>query len=203
MPALEALVDRFVSEANTLPVGISVDSRFSHANWAWDLGGISFPLLADFHPRGAVAASYGLFDEKSGIAQRSTVIVDTEGVARYAAGVAPGGQRNMLELLGHARELSAGRPIDAPRTRGRLSGDATLFMKGGCRFCDSVLRAMTNLHCRNHVQVRDVVKDPAARAELERIAGAGSKVPTLVQGGKPQHESADIIRDLGLLYARS
>jgi len=203
VPALEALVERFVTETNTLPVGLSVDSRHSHANWAWDLGGISFPLLADFQPRGAVASSYGLFDEKGGIASRSTVIIDVEGVVRHASAVPKGGQRDMLELLERTREVSAGKPITPPRAYGRLAGDATLYKREGCRFCDSVLRAMTNLHCLGEVRVLDVVKDPAARAELDRIAGAGAKVPTLVQRGEAQPESSEIIRRLGLLYARS
>ena len=203
MPALEALVERFLGETNTFPVGLSVDSRYSHANWAWDLGGISFPLLADFQPRGAVAASYGLYLGESGIAGRSTVIIDTEGIVRHASGVAVGGKRDLFELLERAREVSAGQSIAIPPPRGRLPADATLYTKQGCRFCDAVLRAMTNLHCRDEVRVRDVVNDPAARAELESIAGVGSKVPALVQGGQVQHESADIIRALGLLYARS
>src|SRR6266850_645006 len=38
-------------------LGISVDSIYSHGAWA-AVRGITFPLLADFHPKGAVAQSY-------------------------------------------------------------------------------------------------------------------------------------------------
>ena len=76
MPALEALLNRFEA-ANTQPLGISVDSIFCHANWAGSIGGITFPLLADFHPKGAVADSYGLYLDPLGITDRATVIVDS------------------------------------------------------------------------------------------------------------------------------
>ena len=35
--------------AHTQVLGVSVDSVFCHANWAASMGGVSFPLLADFH----------------------------------------------------------------------------------------------------------------------------------------------------------
>jgi len=35
-------------------LGISVDSVHSHRAFARELGGIDFPLLADFHPKGDV-----------------------------------------------------------------------------------------------------------------------------------------------------
>jgi alkyl hydroperoxide reductase subunit AhpC len=47
---VEALQERFFA-ANTQVLGISIDSVYCHLNWAMSLGGISFPLLADIHPR--------------------------------------------------------------------------------------------------------------------------------------------------------
>ena len=55
---MQALLPRFRA-AHTQVLGVSVDSMYCHANWARDLGGVSFPLLADFHPKGEVARSYG------------------------------------------------------------------------------------------------------------------------------------------------
>ena len=57
---MEKLVARFRS-AHTQVLGVSVDSIFCHANWAQSMGGISFPLLADFNPKGAMATSYGTY----------------------------------------------------------------------------------------------------------------------------------------------
>ena len=41
-------------------VGVSTDSRFANAAWAEKLGGITYPLLSDFYPHGAVAERYGV-----------------------------------------------------------------------------------------------------------------------------------------------
>jgi glutathione S-transferase len=78
-----------------------------------------------------------------------------------------------------------------------------LYVREGCRFCASVLRAAQNLHCTNLFHVRDVEKDPNARRDLDAVAGEGAKVPTLVEGGKVMQESGDIIRYLAEMYARA
>ena len=65
-------------------LGISVDSRFSLRQFGLSLGGLPFPLLADFHPHGGVAAQYGILNPDSGIAGRSVFIIDTSGVVQYA-----------------------------------------------------------------------------------------------------------------------
>jgi peroxiredoxin len=61
---------------------ISVDSAYSHRAWA-DAEDFNFALLSDFWPHGAVARSYGVFDENLGIATRGTFIIDKSGVVRW------------------------------------------------------------------------------------------------------------------------
>ncbi len=46
--------------------------------------GLSFPLLSDFWPHGDVARAYGVFNEKRGCPDRSTFIVDRDGVLRWS-----------------------------------------------------------------------------------------------------------------------
>lgn len=87
-------------------MGISVDSKFSHDNWANSLGGISFPLLADFHPKGAVASLYGLYLEDNGITDRATVIIDKEGVVQYAESAGVPGLRKAEDLLNECRKVN-------------------------------------------------------------------------------------------------
>ena len=58
--------------------GISVDSTFSHKVFQQQLG-ISIPLLADFHPKGAVCRDYGVFVEERGHSERALVMIDPEG----------------------------------------------------------------------------------------------------------------------------
>ena len=72
---------RFQNDAVQV-VTISVDSFFVHKVWA-EQEGFDFPLLSDFWPHGAVAQSYGVFDEQKGSARRGTFLVDTEGVVRW------------------------------------------------------------------------------------------------------------------------
>ena len=60
-------------------LAISVDTGFSLRTWA-DQQNFGFELLSDFWPHGAVARSYGVFDEKLGAAIRGTFIIDKNGV---------------------------------------------------------------------------------------------------------------------------
>src|SRR5688500_3741111 len=60
MDAYSQSVSQFQAEGAQV-FGISVDSTWSHPAWA-EARGISFPLLADFHPRGAVAELYGVYN---------------------------------------------------------------------------------------------------------------------------------------------
>jgi peroxiredoxin len=63
-------------------LAISVDTGFSLRTWA-DQQNFGFELLSDFWPHGAVARSYGVFDEKLGAAIRGTFIIDKNGVLRW------------------------------------------------------------------------------------------------------------------------
>ena len=87
---------------------MSVDSRFSHENWAKSLGGISFPLLQDFHPKGEVAKNYRAYLEDKGITDRATVVIDKQGVVRYSVSVTPAGQRDPSDLLAECQKINKG-----------------------------------------------------------------------------------------------
>jgi peroxiredoxin len=64
-------------------LGISVDSIYSHGAWA-AVRGLTFPLLADFHPKGSVAQAYRVYREKDGFSERALYVVDADGVIRYS-----------------------------------------------------------------------------------------------------------------------
>ncbi|GAC1658983.1 MAG: hypothetical protein NVS4B13_02880 [Candidatus Elarobacter sp.] len=63
-------------------MGVSTDSRFANAAWAEKLGGVSYPLLSDFYPHGAVAERYGVL-RPQGMADRAIFIIGKDGVVRY------------------------------------------------------------------------------------------------------------------------
>ena len=71
-----------LSGLNAQVFAISVDSAPVHKIWAEQLGGIDYPLLADFWPHGEVAKRYGVLLE-SGVAARATFIIDMTGTIRY------------------------------------------------------------------------------------------------------------------------
>jgi len=108
MPDIEKNLDAFKA-ADTQVLSISVDSKYSHDNWASiSLGGISYPLLADFHPKGKVATSYGLYLEEKGITDRATVVIDKQGIVKYVQSVGVGGLRKAEDLLKICQDINQG-----------------------------------------------------------------------------------------------
>lgn len=81
MPSYEDDLDRFEG-LNTQVLGISVDSIPSHEAWQKSVGGITYPLLADFYPHGGVAEQYGVLREQ-GMSERALFIIDKEGIVRF------------------------------------------------------------------------------------------------------------------------
>ena len=59
-------------------LGVSVDSLWSHKAFAAQQG-LTYPLLADFQPRGAVAEKYGVFLPEKGFSARTAFIIGKDG----------------------------------------------------------------------------------------------------------------------------
>jgi peroxiredoxin len=59
-------------------LGISVDSLWAHKAFAAQQG-VSYPLLADFHPKGAVAQMYGVYLADKGLSARTAFIIGRDG----------------------------------------------------------------------------------------------------------------------------
>ena len=55
---------RELEERGATLLGISVDGAFCHKAFQEHLG-VSFPLLADFHPKGEVAKDYGVWSRST------------------------------------------------------------------------------------------------------------------------------------------
>lgn len=72
-----------LESADAQILGLSVDSAWAHLAFAKHMG-ITYPLLADFHPKGAVAESFGLYNSERGFTFRATVIVDKAGKVAWA-----------------------------------------------------------------------------------------------------------------------
>jgi peroxiredoxin len=59
-------------------LGISVDSLWAHKAFA-PSNGITYPLLADFHPKGEVSKKYGVYLEDRGFSARTAFIIGKDG----------------------------------------------------------------------------------------------------------------------------
>ena len=78
----QGVLDDFESRDVQL-LGISVDGAFCHKAFHQQLN-TTIPLLADFHPKGEVAESYGVWSDKYGVAKRCLVMVDPDGVVQWS-----------------------------------------------------------------------------------------------------------------------
>ena len=82
MQSYEKAKDR-IAQMGALVLSISVDSNASKKGWADALGGISYDLLADFHPKGKGASDYGVMRD-DGISERAIFVVNKSGRIAWA-----------------------------------------------------------------------------------------------------------------------
>lgn len=169
---------------------MSIDSSPVHANFGSSLGGISYPLLADFHPKGALAQSLGVYLEAMGFTDRATVIVDAGGIVRHVSST---GKRDMEAVAKLCEEIDAAYEgeLPAPAAPEGLASDATVYVRDNCQASRAVLLARTNLHIDGLI-VKNVSQSAEEMAALKAVSGAET-APVLVAGGKVMAESAKIV----------
>ena len=68
-----------LNDLNAQVLGISVDSKYSHKEFAEKLG-LNFPLLSDFGKE--VCSLYGTL-RKEGFSERAYFIIDSQGIVRF------------------------------------------------------------------------------------------------------------------------
>jgi peroxiredoxin len=83
-------------------LGISVDSLWAHKAFAAQ-NDISYPLLADFHPKGEVARKYGVYLEDKGISARTAFVIGKDGKIKDVIASDIPVARNIGALLEKAR----------------------------------------------------------------------------------------------------
>jgi len=73
---------------NTEVIGVSVDSKFTHAAWAQverkdgGIKGLNYPLLSDINKK--ISADYGVLIPEAGIALRGLFIINKDGILKHA-----------------------------------------------------------------------------------------------------------------------
>lgn len=83
-------------------LGISVNSVPSNAVFAKNIG-VTFPLLSDFHRK--VSKEYGVLNVKQGFANRTTFVINKQGVITHidhdSAALSPNGAEDACNLMAH------------------------------------------------------------------------------------------------------
>ena len=104
MKAYQADIAKF-NQAGTQVLGVSVDSQFANKAYA-DQIGVKFPLLSDFQR--TISKAYGIFNEQYGFANRTTFVVDKQGIIQHmdkdAAAIDPSGAHAACSLLEHKKK---------------------------------------------------------------------------------------------------
>lgn len=77
------MVNSDFKEKGAQVLGISTNAKPAQMAFATSLGGIPYPLLADFHPHGQVSQLYGVYNEDTSTSKRAVIIIDKEGILRF------------------------------------------------------------------------------------------------------------------------
>jgi alkyl hydroperoxide reductase subunit AhpC len=64
------------------------------------MGGLPYPELSDFHPKGQATKAYDLWNEERGASNRAVLIVDKGGVVRFRETYTPGVLPDPEKILG-------------------------------------------------------------------------------------------------------
>ena len=71
------------------------------------MGGLPYPELSDFHPKGEATKAYDLWNEERGAGHRAVIIVDKAGIIRFRETYQPGILPNPDEILNVLAGLNA------------------------------------------------------------------------------------------------
>jgi peroxiredoxin len=87
-----------ITAAGARVLAVSCDAMFALRAYA-DAEHISFDLLSDHWPHGAIARAYGVFDEQAGCALRGSFVLDAAGMVTWQLVNGIGEPRDLVELL--------------------------------------------------------------------------------------------------------
>ena len=94
-----------LEENDAQVLGISCDTVPSHRAWTTALGGLPYPELSDFHPKGKASQAYNLWNEERGVSLRAVVVVDKGGVIRFRQTYEPGVLPDPLDIVASIEKL--------------------------------------------------------------------------------------------------
>jgi len=165
---------------NTQVLGISVDSTDSLRAWAESLGGITYPLLSDFWPHGAVATRYGVL-RPEGKSERALFVLDKWGILRYIdihdIDKQPDNDILFSVLRRVDPEAAMRAPIETtPITTELPHGGIVMYCTSWCPGCR---RARAWFQARNLKFIEiDIDTNPAAVAQVKKWNNGSRSTPT-------------------------
>lgn len=170
----------------TQVLGLSVDSRDSLRAWADSLGGITYPLLSDFYPHGAVAQLYGVL-RPEGFSERALFVIDKGGVIRYvdvhAISEQPDNEELFSQLAAMEPDLALAWQIaeSADKQPGSTApgpiGDVILYCTPWCPSCNAARVWLADRDVR-YTEI-DISKDREAAARVRSLANGHETTPTV------------------------
>ena len=82
LPSYSKQTDKF-EQLDTQVLAIGIASIPVHNAWIDNLGGLNYPLLADWVPYAEVSKKYDAFIPRLGFGKRAIFIIDKQGIIRY------------------------------------------------------------------------------------------------------------------------
>lgn len=178
IPAYEAELAKF-TVLDTQILAISVDNTASQKAWASSMGGINYPILSDFWPHGAVAQKYGVL-RAEGYNERAVIVIDKEGIVRYAdvhdIDSAPSNQE-LRKVLREIDPSVRNRPEEEPvNDRPLPHGGVVMYCTPWCPDCKKARTLLT----QNSIPFTevDISSNQKAAAQVELWAGGYRTTPT-------------------------
>ncbi len=199
LPALNAMYTQFQQQAQTMPVAVTVDGTNANLAWARGCGVNTISVLSDFEPKGAVSKAYGAWMPADGMSARATVIIDKNGIVRYAVDAGKFGKRSIPGLLALATQINGGKPVANAGAVLPVLDLPVMYSMTTCPHCSTVKQFLASSGLSQRVVVRDVDRDQTAMQQLLGIEPDGS-VPVLVMNGQMVAGDAPIITALRQAY---
>jgi glutaredoxin len=184
-------------------LGLSVDSSECLRAWAESLGGINYPLLADFYPHGQVSQLYGVL-RGEGFSERSIFIIDKEGVVRYVDVHDIGNQPDNDEIFGVLAELEPeGAAHVAEREKEleqlaweqpRPAADLVIYCTPWCSDCRETRAWLSEQGIEYHEI--DISKDRVAAKRVQKWCEGHESTPTFDYKGQIIVEDLEKLKQL-------
>ena len=69
------------------------------------MGGLPYPELSDWHPKGNITKAYELWNEERGAGTRAVIVVDKQGTVRFRQTYTPGNLPDPAAILAEVQKL--------------------------------------------------------------------------------------------------